>query len=84
MSPSTTRNGLTDAERPQSHHAHANGTEHRQTRYFLGAASTLLLMVANAAAQQAAVPLGTTSTYGALAGDTITNPTFALGGFRGS
>ncbi len=30
-------------------------------------------MVVNAAAQQAAVPLGTTSTYGALAGDTITN-----------
>src|ERR1035441_8403376 len=56
-----------------SHYAHHTGKERRQGGYYLRAACVLFLMVVNAAAQQAAVPLGTASTYAVLAGDTITN-----------
>ena len=41
--------------------------------YLLWAMFAQFLMVENAAAQQAPVPLGAASTYGVLAGSTITN-----------
>src|ERR1035437_9528863 len=58
---------------PPSHHPHHRATERPHGGYYLRAACTLLLMAANMAGQISPVPLGTASTYGALAGDTITN-----------